>query len=138
MEYYQETALSVFVKNTSSLLNTSGKPHPLSSTVSNPKLLCVSGSYTGGQLVFPLRFFFQFLSVLDIHLLIMGCTGEFEKDSGQAIKPAELWGWHQVTEFQDIRRKEREGHPEVVGGKSQGFRRAGDTVTPSPSYLLEN
>lgn len=68
----------------------------------------------------------------------MGCTGEFEKDGPQAIKPSELWGWHQVTGFQDVRREEREGHPEVVGGESRGFRRAGDTVTPSPSYLLEN
>lgn len=40
--------------------------------------------------------------------------------------------------FQDVRRKEREGHLEVVGGESQGFRRAEDTGTTSPSYLLEN
>lgn len=48
---------------------------------------------------FSVSIFFQFLSVLDIHLLIIGYTGEFEKDGPQAIKPAELWGWHQVTDW---------------------------------------
>lgn len=36
-----------------------------------------------------------------------------------AINPAELWGLgiRTLTEFQDLGRKEREGHPEVVGGE---------------------
>lgn len=47
-------------------------------------------------------------------------------------------GTRTLTEFWDLGREEKEGHPEVVGGETWGFRRAGDTVSTLPSYLRIN
>lgn len=64
-------------------------------------------------------------------------TGEFEKEcppnSGTNGCRAVGVGFRILTEFQDVGRKEREGHPEAVGGRRQGFRRAEDAVSTLPS-----
>lgn len=67
-------------------------------------------------------FFSHFLLVLDTYFLIMGWdTDEFEKVALQNCgnKPCRVVGVgiRTRTEFQDLGRKAREGHPEVVGGE---------------------
>lgn len=67
-------------------------------------------------------------------------TCEFEKEcppnSGTKGYRAVGVGTRIPVEFQDVGRKERERHPEAVGGKR--FRGAGDAVSTLPSWILEN
>jgi hypothetical protein len=62
-------------------------------------------------------FFFQFLLVLDTYFLIMGWDTEGPQNCGNKPRRAVGVGIRTLTEFQDLGRKEREGHPEVVGGE---------------------